>query len=165
MYNTNNKLVEEDLCTQCGLCCFSFHSIGFIANEQEKKVVQKFGGEIYTNKHGQIEFQQPCPAFNGKCSIYPNHPQSCKDYRCQLLKSLSSTKITYQQALDIINQTKGAVSKIDYILFPIIGNREEVLEEYIQKFLKVIPRDLNLTTNILKTFGTYKFLRYKYFDL
>lgn len=165
MNNSIGPNSEEVLCTQCGLCCSAFHSVGHVANEEEEKIVAQFGGDIIVSSEGKKQFRQPCPAFNGKCSIWPRHPLSCKGYRCGLLDSLSAGEISLLEAIGVVLLVRNAVDNLESLLGPIIGQRAETVEEYVARSGLVSLKSRSEVENqCLRWYLKYKAYRAKYFD-
>ena len=165
MDNTVGSNSEEVLCTQCGLCCSAFHSVGHVANEEEEKIVTQFGGEIIFSSEGKKQFRQPCPAFNGKCSIWPRHPLSCKGYRCGLLDSLSTGEISLVEAIKVVQLVINAVDNLESLLDPIIGGRAETVEEYVARSgLVSLKSRSEEEDQCLRWYLKYKAYRVAHFD-
>lgn len=157
----------SELCKNCGLCCYAFHNLGLVRNEQEQQIVEGFGGTLFTNSEGLLSFLQPCPAYNGLCSVYPQHPSSCKEYQCQLLKSVHNNEIKFDKAQEIVKSTKKEVEIIDNSLQNLMGKRTIIVDDYINLFFEKVKTNKNLKDKYQKVyihFGTFKYLRTKYFD-
>lgn len=160
---------EQQLCTTCGLCCSSFFSVGYISSKDEKYTVEKFGGELFNNEKGQLCFRQPCPAYHGNCSIYPNHPASCQGFECTLLKKLRHDEITLEHAISLVQQTKDVVSQIDETLASLLGKRKVSTIYYMQQFYKLLEikrENIRFKHRYKKALGSYAvfmFMRKKYF--
>lgn len=158
------KEQSSELCTSCGLCCYAFHNLGFIENEDEKSIIEGFGGELFYTKNGKLSFKQPCPAFNGICSVYPNHPTSCKEYQCKLVKMLRQNEIDFDKAKRIIKNLKKEVEIIDSDLESLLGKRTTIVEYYIEMFF---DKNIDMNTkykDLLIHFGIYTYLKNTYFN-
>ena len=161
------KEQSSELCTSCGLCCYAFHNFGYVENQEEQQIIEKFGGIIFTNNKGKLCFKQPCPAFNGICSVYPNHPSSCQEYQCKLLKSMQNNNITPDKAKKIVENTRKEVMLIDNSLEILLGKRTVTVDHYIDLFLEKIEENSNLRNKyqkLLLNIGVYTYLRTKYFN-
>lgn len=157
----------SELCKSCGLCCYAFHNFGYVKNQKEQQIIEKFGGIIFKNNEDKLSFKQPCPAFNGICSIYPNHPSSCKEYQCKLLKSMQNNDITLDKAKEVVKNTKKEVEIIDKSLENLLGKRTETVDNYIVLFFEKAEKNPNLRNNyqkLLLNLGVYTYLRTKYFN-
>jgi len=89
------------LCKACGLCC-SGHLFAWVrldANELDK--VEKLGLRVIRDDPRQRGFQQPCPVWNGTCTVYssPDYPRSCKRYKCRQFKDLVEEKTSLPDAM------------------------------------------------------------------
>ncbi len=167
MQSKEKEQEASELCQSCGLCCYAFHNLGLVQNEKEKQIVEGFGGELFTNKAGKLSFRQPCPAYDGKCSVYPDHPLSCRQYRCKLLDTLLKGERTFNEARRIVEKTKQEVETIDTSLLPLLGERSIIVDEYINLFFETVKNDDLLKKryqNALIHFGIYKHYRSNYFD-
>jgi len=160
----------KQLCATCGLCCTSFFSTGYVSNEEEKQTVEEFGGELFNNEDGQLCFRQPCPAYNGNCTVYPNHPLSCQGFECALLKQLLRGEITLEHAVSLVQQTQEAVSQVDATLFPLLGDRKIPTIDYMRQFFILLEDEKNTKgfkqsyAKALAAHAVFMFLRNKYFD-
>lgn len=106
------------LCKACGLCC-SGHLFAWVrldANELDK--VEKLGLHVIRNDPRQRGFTQPCPVWDGTCTVYssPDYPRSCKRYKCKVLKQLLNDDIPYHEALTIIQETLTLIHEIKPLL-------------------------------------------------
>jgi len=156
------------LCTDCGLCCYAFHNLGLIQNDKEKKTVENFGGELFYNKAGKLSFRQPCPAYNGICTVYPNHPISCKNYECKLLRMVKKKEMGTEKAEEIIRKIKVEIDLIDKTLTPLLGRRTVIVDDYISEFFEKLKENTALKKeyqSLLIHFGIYQHLRLTYFDI
>lgn len=63
-------MIKDFECIKCGRCCKTipmkkYHFSG----------IEKLDSDLFT------DYDPPCPYFqNGKCSIYDDRPEACKDY-------------------------------------------------------------------------------------
>ncbi len=155
-----------ELCTRCGLCCHAFHNLGLVQSPEERETVLRFGGELFHNAAGQESFRQPCPAFRGDCSVYRDRPQSCRDYRCQLLLDLDEGRVSRDAAIEIVERLKREVAEIDRALAGVIGPRREIVEDYVDRFMRdASPAQKTEYRDALMRNGVYKSLRARFFDL
>lgn len=105
-----HDLPEQELCKSCGLCCdgtfFDYVEVveeRSISNEKYSKN-NKLEIEVKTTK----KFKQPCSCFDSKlgCSIYSDRPKVCVNFKCGLLKQLSSDKKSLPSCLKVVSQLK-----------------------------------------------------------
>jgi len=155
------------LCTNCGLCCYALNNNGLVADESERGAVEGFGGELFIGSMGQLSFVQPCPAFDGVCTVYPNHPASCKSYRCKLLDDMLNERLSLARASVICEKIIDTVRYIDESLSPLMGVRTVIVEDYVAAFLKQTTDDRatrDKYKEVRLQFGVYRYLRARYFD-
>ncbi len=114
---TNNK----NICVNCGLCCdgtlFPYANI----NESEN-IDPTFAFKTFDND-GKRGFKLGCCYLKDKkCTIYDKRPYSiCSSFQCEQLKLFIANKISYDEAMKIINSTillKESIDKSLLINFP-----------------------------------------------
>lgn len=53
----------------------------------------------------RLAFALPCSAHkDGRCTIYPGRPLSCRQFRCKLLNKVTDAEVSLQQATDMVEQ-------------------------------------------------------------
>lgn len=116
-----SPLTEQAICVKCGLCCDGtlFSHADLAAGEQgnlPEEIEKKYG------VNGDYEyFTLPCSYFCGKCTIYDQKKAVvCSAFRCQLLKDVSSAKVTQDDAMKTVANT--------------LKFREDIYEHYKQIF-------------------------------
>ncbi len=121
------------LCKACGLCC-SGHLFAWVrldANELDK--VEKLGLRVIRDDPRQRGFLQPCPVWDGACTVYssPDYPRSCKRYKCRQFKDLGDEKISYGEALEKIQKAHELIREVEgYLSEPkVLSFRERLLEK------------------------------------
>ena len=162
-----NRQQASILCLDCGICCSTLHNQGLVQNRRERQVVLEFGGSLISNRAGRLCFIQPCPAFDGSCSVYASRPASCRGYECYLFDLIETGTIQIAQAKKIIDNIKAEIACIDAGLEDMLGKRSLILDEYFTLFLEKIKGNSPLKKqyqDVLLRFGTYAYLREKYFD-
>jgi len=132
------------LCKACGLCCTG-HLFSWVRLKAvELAPLQKLGLNVIRSDPRQRGFTQPCPMWNGECTIYQSHnyPRGCDSYRCKLLRELLDESISLQKALKVVQQTKEKIQEVDAHL-PVSANisfRERLINQVEQgndpKFLQ-----------------------------
>lgn len=106
------------LCKSCGLCC-SGHLFSWVRlNAPEMDPVQGLGVPVIRNDPRQRGFTQPCPLWDGACTIYTSHsyPRSCAKYKCQVLRRLEDDDLSLSDALSIIQETLALIREIEALL-------------------------------------------------
>ncbi len=142
------------LCKSCGLCC-SGHLFAWVRlNAPELDPAQSLGLNVIRNDPRQRGFTQPCPLWNGICTVYasPNYPRSCKTYKCIVLRRLLDEDISLPDALTVIRDTLDLIREIEpllpastapsfrerlithkEILESKVGEQEEIDSEFLRK--------------------------------
>jgi hypothetical protein len=120
MTNTANTKESPSnvLCKSCGLCC-SGHLFAWVRlNAPELDSAQSLGLNVIRNDPRQRGFTQPCPLWDGVCTVYtsPNYPRTCKTYRCIVLRRLLDEDITLPDALSTIQETLSLIREIEPLL-------------------------------------------------
>jgi Fe-S-cluster containining protein len=69
--------------------------------------------------------RQPCSAYQeGKCRVYADRPQYCREFECRLLQEVKSGRTTFDQARRTISDARRKVEKI-LRLFRKLGDCQE----------------------------------------
>ena len=107
----------NDLCMSCGFCCDgTLFGFGVLKKEDEKNL-----GEfpLLTINKDKTEFEQPCPYFDSKCTIYDKtRPSVCSTFYCKQIKNLKEEKKTIDEVSQSITKIK-AIKKEVYELINI----------------------------------------------
>ena len=106
------------LCIACGLCC-SGHLFAWVrldANELDK--VEQLGLRVIRDDPRQRGFEQPCPVWDGTCTVYssPDYPRSCKRYKCRQFKELAEEKISLPDAMAKVGQAHRMIREVEAYL-------------------------------------------------
>jgi hypothetical protein len=106
------------LCKACGLCCTG-HLFSWVRLKAvELTPLEKLGLNVIRSDPRQRGFTQPCPMWNGQCTIYQSeyYPRGCDSYRCKLLRELLDESVSLPKALRVVRQAKEMIQEIDAIL-------------------------------------------------
>lgn len=104
----------DSLCTECGLCCNGvlFTSV-ICSTATEARRMEELGSRITTTE-GLASFPQPCHHLNGtRCQVYGDRPGRCRQFECELLKSVRGNNRTVERAAAIIIETRSAADKLE----------------------------------------------------
>lgn len=106
------------LCKACGLCC-SGHLFSWVrldANELDN--VEKLGLRVIRDDPRQRGFMQPCPVWDGTCTVYtsPDYPRSCKRYKCKVFRQLLDNDLSFPDAMTVIQETLTLIREIEPLL-------------------------------------------------
>ncbi len=106
------------LCKSCGLCCSGHLFAWTNLTALELHTAQSLGFNVIQDNPTQRGFTQPCPMWNGICTIYtsPSYPRSCKTYKCNVLRRLLDEDISLPDALSIIQETLTLIREIEPLL-------------------------------------------------
>ncbi len=96
----------SSLCLACGLCCNGVLHAHTALKPDDAEHVRRLDLAVETfGDH--IGFRQPCPLYReDRCSVYPDHPRTCRAYQCDLLKKRLAGEITHEQALQIVQRVR-----------------------------------------------------------
>lgn len=155
---TTNESHANILCKSCGLCC-SGHLFAWVRlNAQELDTAQSLGLNVIRNDPRQRGFIQPCPLWDGMCTVYtsPDYPRTCKTYKCIVLRRLLDKDISLPSALSAIQETLDLIREIEPLLpvstAPSFRERlithKEILESK-GKVLDMFEQEFLLKTEIL----------------
>lgn len=166
----------QTLCKSCGMCCDGqlFAWVRLNANELDRS--EAMGLNVIRNDPRQRGFTQPCPMWNGICTIYtsPDYPRSCGTYKCKVLRELLDEDISLSTGLDFIQDTLAMIREIELLLPaspPSMSFRERLIahKEYLEKLdegkYTVTERDFLARAGLLLTryedrFGVDDFIDY-----
>ena len=70
---------EQDLCISCGLCCDG--SLFWAVPVGPEEVVP-------VPLDPERRLRQPCPRFDGRCTVYAERPAGCRSFDCRVLQTL-----------------------------------------------------------------------------
>jgi hypothetical protein len=92
---------------------------------------EALGMKVFRSDPSQRGFSQPCPLWQGQCTIYtsPHYPRVCRTYKCKLLKEVLAEKASLPDALRVVGQAKGMIHELEALLpdSPKIGFRERLV--------------------------------------
>jgi hypothetical protein len=119
------------LCKTCGLCC-SGHLFAWVRlNASELNPSEALGLNVIRSDPRQRGFTQPCPLWDGQCTIYvsSNYPRVCGIYKCKLLKELFDESISLPSALTVVQDALKMIRELEPVLqaSPNISFRERLV--------------------------------------
>lgn len=105
------------LCKSCGLCCTGHLFVWTKLRSSELDSIQTLGVDVL-REPGQRGFSQPCPLWDGVCTIYETsqYPRFCRTYKCKLLKQVLDEITPLPSALTIVHRTKSLIHALDVVL-------------------------------------------------
>lgn len=106
------------LCKSCGLCCTGHLFIWAKLRPSELDPAEKLGLTVFRSEPRARGFSQPCPLWQGQCTIYdsPNYPHVCRAYQCKLLKNVLGEITALPAALIIVRRTMGMIHELESLL-------------------------------------------------
>ena len=97
----------EHLCLSCGLCC---DGSLFWAVPVEK------GEDVPVPLDAEGRLRQPCPRFNGACTIYADRPAACRTFDCRVLQTVQAGRRDEAWARDQIAGMRQVLAALDAAL-------------------------------------------------
>jgi Fe-S-cluster containining protein len=124
----------SQLCLACGLCCTGFLHPNAILQIDETQQADELGLTWYAQETGLV-FDLPCPCFReGRCSVYPNRPKVCGEYRCRLLRKYLSGAIELDVGLAVVREAKKRIDALRRLMGTEDSSKR--LWEQVSEFLK-----------------------------
>ncbi len=128
------------LCKACGLCC-SGHLFAWVrldASELDKS--EMLGLRVIRDDPRQRGFTQPCPVWDGTCTVYssPDYPRSCKRYKCKQLKELVDEKTSLPDAMAKVEHARAMIREVEAYLSVLqtVSFREKLLAKMEDRSLE-----------------------------
>jgi hypothetical protein len=113
-----NEAETTVLCKSCGLCCTG-HLFSWVRlNAPELDTAQSLGLHVIRNDPRQRGFTQPCPLWQGTCTVYtsPYYPRGCRNYQCVQFKELSAGNTSLPNALTTVEQAREMIRDLEAYL-------------------------------------------------
>jgi len=160
------------LCKACGLCCTG-HLFSWVRLKAiELTPLEKMGVQVIRDDPRQRGFTQPCPMWNGQCTIYDSlhYPRGCDSYKCKLLRELLDESVALSKALTVVQQAKEMIKELESLLPASHSNsfRERVISqmEKLGESLKIgqLEAEFRKKTRELLTFYDSQFGVNDWFD-
>jgi Putative zinc- or iron-chelating domain len=108
----------EILCKSCGLCCTGHLFVWAKLRPAELDSAEALGMTVFRSDPSQRGFSQPCPLWQGQCTIYtsPQYPHVCRAYKCKLLKEVLSENTSLPNAVAVVEQAKEMIHELEALL-------------------------------------------------
>jgi hypothetical protein len=108
----------SNLCKACGLCCTGHLFIWTKLRSAELDSLEALGVQVIRSVPSQRGFNQPCPLWQGQCTIYTSasYPHFCRTYKCSLLKKVLDETISLRGAMSLVEQTKAMIREVEALL-------------------------------------------------
>lgn len=162
----NNDQTDESpgtkLCKACGLCCTG-HLFSWVRlRASELDASEALGLKVIRSDPRQRGFIQPCPLWNGQCTIYNSldYPHVCGTYKCKLLKELLDENIPLPQALAAVQRAKDGIAELETLL-PASSNpnfRERLVAhvKFLEESMQVGEREREFQLKAKDLLALYK---------
>lgn len=113
-----NETEANVLCKSCGLCCTGHLFIWTKLRSAELDSIESLGVPVLRSVPRQRGFNQPCPLWDGQCTIYaaPHYPRFCQTYKCQLLKNMLDEQLSLVDGLAAVANTREMIRAIEALL-------------------------------------------------
>ena len=113
-----NESPANRLCKACGLCCTGHLFVWTKLRSAELNSIEALGLKVFRSVPSQRGFNQPCPLWQGQCTIYTStsYPRFCRTYKCALLKKLLDETTTLSKALIQVEQAKEMIHELEALL-------------------------------------------------
>jgi hypothetical protein len=134
--DNTSEAPESILCKSCGLCCTGhlFSWVRLDASELDHS--EAFGLNVIRSDPRQRGFTQPCPVWDGICTIYasPHYPRGCRKYQCKLLKQMIDEAVQLPESLEVIQQAMAMIREVEELLpaSPRVSFRERLVAQMEQ---------------------------------
>lgn len=116
--NAQTESPANTLCKSCGLCCTGHLFIWTKLRAAELDSIEALGLNVVRSIPSQRGFNQPCPLWQGQCTIYTSshYPRFCQTYKCKLLKQVLEETVSLSHALDTVHNAKELIREIEALL-------------------------------------------------
>ncbi len=153
---STNESPATKLCKSCGLCCTGHLFTWTKLRSAELNSIQSLGLKVFREPY-QRGFSQPCPLWNGVCTIYetPHYPRFCHTYKCKLLKKLLEENTSLSESLTVVQQAMEKIRELESLLH--ISPKENFRERLVN-YIEDENADLTMQSkakNLLSFFEQY----------
>jgi hypothetical protein len=137
------------LCVECGLCCTgAFLSWAPVTDDEittySDTVIRPYQDPDLRDDEDPLRMVLPCAChIDGLCSIFPDRPSVCSDYRCDLLRATMNGSIEGQKAREITAKIKAQFEwlKLASERLGYVSRSRPSLYSVLQRFIRdVEPR-------------------------
>src|SRR5687767_8227268 len=113
-----NESQAHTLCKSCGLCCTGHLFSSTKLRSAELGTARALGLNVFGSDPTQRGFSQPCPLWQGQCTIYtsPHYPHFCRTYKCKLLKQVLDENTSLPSALTVVERAKEMIHEVEALL-------------------------------------------------
>ncbi len=98
----------------------------------------------------EARFEQPCAAFDSKCTIYDDRPSLCRSYRCALLRKVDSGEVSDGEARALVAAAIELRDRVRPAIEALVGSTKKhslaVLVRKMEDALDAMDPDVRLST-------------------
>ncbi|NNF00874.1 MAG: YkgJ family cysteine cluster protein [Pyrinomonadaceae bacterium] len=143
----------QSLCLTCGICCDGTLLGKVKLRDGDPQQPLKAVGIQIETKDTKSSFRLGCAGYRGNsCQIYADRPESCRSFRCELLKKYESGAVSLAEAQGKIDHVKNLRNSLIEELKKTLPERSEMS---VPALLKIAPEQKELLSNpdLLKKWG------------
>ncbi len=114
------------LCRECGMCCDGtvFADVRLSPEDKARIAVHGHTAALFKGAPPS-RLKQPCSAFlEGRCAVYLNRPDHCRNFDCALLKKVVAGKLAFDRAQRTVRLCREKANKVRQLL-RMLGDEEE----------------------------------------
>jgi len=95
--------MADHLCVNCSLCC-SGKLYARVPVSPEERDRLGGGDRFFRKSNGDLRMRLGCDFLgkNGACQVYDKRPETCRTYKCSLLKRVDAGKTPESEAIAIV---------------------------------------------------------------
>lgn len=140
-HETDESLATT-LCKSCGMCCTGHLFVWTKLRSAELDAIQSLGVHVF-REPGRRGFNQPCPLWEGQCTIYdsPQYPRFCHTYKCKLLLKVLNENVPLPDAMGIVRMALRMIGELEALL---PDSPLESFRERLVALLESVDSDLEL---------------------
>lgn len=101
--------MADHLCVNCSICCDGtlFRRVP-VSQEEIDRLGER--GSFFTKSDGSLRMRLGCQNLgrDGGCQVYEDRPETCRTYRCRLLKRVDAGEVTEAHAIGVVAEIRAA---------------------------------------------------------
>jgi len=110
-----DEITPGDLCTECGICCSDAMFALIRLREGDAERLLEHGYPAERLHEGFLTL--PCPFLSAaKCSIYPDRPKQCAEYRCEVLKGAQAGSMPLADARERVRTARSLLARLREVM-------------------------------------------------
>jgi hypothetical protein len=109
----------SDLCQRCGLCCDGTLFSDVPLQPDEVEPARRNRLDVGRIADGTPVLRQGCTALcERRCSVYTERPEACRRYICRLFTEVSAGRVSFGEALAVVEQAHALLARLERGLPP-----------------------------------------------